>query len=368
MILSDYLDYTAGTEVPDMFNVWGGYFLVSTCVSRRVWFRLGNLTIFPNIYVMLVGDAGNGKTVAIKSIKTVLHGAEFTAISNSVETPEGLLRHMNGQPDKDPPIPSPVAFETLWPDGMVAPVYPTAVIANEFVNFINKAQDNWIAFLNDVYDEDNYTYRTKTMGKDNLIGPYITLFGALTTEVSFDLQNAKIISSGFARRTIFQYGARNFEVPHAIPETNPENIAILKSIIKQVQALSRCKGEFRWSNDAKATYKEWYDLDMPKNPGDASTPSLVDHVQTDPTHKTQYAHRTRRESRPRHGKIPRRPRIRIPRSHGKGPLQDLWRSRPQRAGRSHRQNPRYPRKAPRSSRREHPPEPPLERLSPAARF
>jgi hypothetical protein len=171
---------------------------------------------------------------------------------------------MNGQPDKDPPIPSPVAFDTLWPDGMVAPVYPITIIANEFVNFINKAPENWIAFLNDVYDQDNYTYRTKTQGADNLIGPYVGLIGALTTEVSSDLQNARVISSGFARRTIFQYGVRDFANPCPIPEVSAATTEVKVSVIKQCAALATCKGEFRWTNDAKATYERWYITNMPK--------------------------------------------------------------------------------------------------------
>lgn len=265
MILRDYLEYaTDCKEVPEMFHVWGAYTVISSCVSRRVWFNMGNLNIFPNLYVMYVGDAGNGKSIAMDRVRKVLTATEYTAISNSVETPEGLLRHMNGQPDKDPPIPSPVAFDTLWPDGQVNPVYPITIIANEFVNFINKAPENWIAFLNDVYDQDNYTYRTKTQGADNLIGPYVGLIGALTTEVSSELQNARIISSGFARRTIFQYGVRDFANPCPIPETKPESVAVMASVVKQCAALATCKGEFRWSNDAKSTYERWYITNMPK--------------------------------------------------------------------------------------------------------
>ena len=31
---------------------------------------------------------------------------------------------------------------------------PITIIANEFVNFINKAPENWIHLLNDIYDTD----------------------------------------------------------------------------------------------------------------------------------------------------------------------------------------------------------------------
>ena len=58
-----------------------------------------------------------------------------------------------------------------------------------------------------VYDAaTQFTYHTKNQGHDIINGPYFVLMGGLTTETSFDLQKNHIIQSGFARRTIFQYG------------------------------------------------------------------------------------------------------------------------------------------------------------------
>jgi len=179
-------------------------------------------------------------------------------ISRSVETPEGLWRFMNGEPKANPPVESPVAFPARWPDGQIREVHPMTIIANEFINFIGLNQQGWTNALNDIYDEDRYEYRTKNKGEDNLIGPYIVLLGALTTEVSSDLQKARIIASGFARRTIFQYGERKWHDPHAIPAFDEEKKAIRNQCVTYLRSLQKTAGAFAWTEETKAWWTVWY--------------------------------------------------------------------------------------------------------------
>lgn len=256
--LRDYLDYASHNEAPEMFHVWAGYACLSAAVSRRVWLPFGDEAIFPNIYVMFVGDAGNGKSVALRKAKRLLAELETVPISRSVETPEGLWRFMNGEPNGNPPIESPVAFPAKWPDGQLREVHPMTIIANEFINFIGLNQQGWTNALNDIYDEDRYEYRTKNKGEDNLVGPYIVLLGALTTEVSSDLQKARIIASGFARRTIFQYGERKWHEPHAIPEYDEEKKALRQRAVAYAKGLQKLSGPFIWTPETKAWWTEWY--------------------------------------------------------------------------------------------------------------
>jgi hypothetical protein len=256
--LRDYLDYTSGSEVPDMFNVWSGYVVLSAAISRKVWLPFGDEAIFPNIYVLLVGEAGNGKTVALRKAKRILTEINDTALSRSVETPEGLWRYMNGEPRADPPIESPVVFIARWPDGQLRECHPMTIIANEFVNFISKDPEGWMHSLNDIYDEDKYEYRTKNKGEDNLTGPYIVILGALTTEISFDLQKSHIISTGFARRTIFQYGERKWYEPHSIPDYDETKREQRSRVVAHAKGLQKVSGVFTWTTATQEWWDKWY--------------------------------------------------------------------------------------------------------------
>src|SRR6266498_2223605 len=264
--LRDYLEYSTGNEAPEMFHVWGGYVALSAAISRRVWLPFEDTAIFPNIYVMFVGPAGNGKTWAMRKVKRVLSELSYVPIIGSVETPPGLWRFMNGNPKADPPVDSPVAFPARWPDGQVREVHPMTIIANEFINFISVDDKGWINALNDIYDEDLYRYRTKNMGEDILLGPYIVLLGALTNEVASDLQKTRIISTGLARRTLFQYGERRWNDPHSKPHFDERQRAARDRCVAHLKLLQKTGGAFYWSEEVGEWWKAWYDPDLAEVP------------------------------------------------------------------------------------------------------
>lgn len=257
--IRDYLTYATGNEAPEMFHVWSGYAALSAAISRRVWLVDGDQAIFPNLYIMLVGDAGCGKSTALRRAKRMLAELGDVPLSRSVETPEGLWRFMAGDPQANPPVGSPVRFIAKWPDGQLREVHPMTIIANEFVNFISKDREGWTSALNDIYDEDKYEYRTKNKGEDLLIGPYIVLLGALTTDISNELQKVKIISSGFARRTIFQYGERKFHEPHAFQEFTDEQATARGRCIERLRNLTKLHGSFVMDAKTRVWWKSWYD-------------------------------------------------------------------------------------------------------------
>lgn len=257
--LRSYLHYASGNECPEMFHVWGAYAALSAAVSRKVWLPFEDIAIFPNLYVMYVGDAGNGKSWALGKMKRLLAEMKLP-YSGSLETPPGMWRFMAGNDKSDPPLPSPVKFVAKWPDGVLRDCHPMTIIANEFINFISLDQQGWVNSLNDIYDEDMYHYRTKNMGEDTLIGPYIVLVGALTTEVSSDLQKARIISTGLARRTLFQYGQRLFGDPHAIPTFTDSQKAARADCVAHLKRLNAptVNGAFTWTEEVREWWTNWY--------------------------------------------------------------------------------------------------------------
>lgn len=265
--LRDYLDYATDNEAPEMFHVWSAYSCLSCAVGRKVWLPFGRQAIFPNIYVMFVGGAGNGKSYALREIRRLLIDIDLRA-SASIETPPGLWRYITGDPTAKPPIPSPVMQLVRWPDGEVRETHPIIILANEFVNFISYDDKGWINALNDIYDEDVFVYRTKNMGTDKIIGPYVVMVGALTTEVSSDLQKSKIISTGLARRTLFQYGERKWHDPHSIPSFS---VSQKDSRDRCVAHLLKLKdnsfvGEFTWTDEVREWWDAWYRPHLAKVP------------------------------------------------------------------------------------------------------
>lgn len=256
--LDDYLHYAEGDEAPRMFHVWCGYLGLSSAIFRKVWLPFGDTAIFPNIYVMLVGDAGNGKSFAMDKIRRVLSEVPDVQISGSVETPQGLIRFMGGNPKADPPLPAHCCLPFPWADGVTRDTHNVTLIANEFVNFISLMPPEWIGVLNDIYDRDVYHYRTKGGGEDIIVGPYVSLLAALTTDISNDMQKAKIISTGLARRTLFQYGERRWENACPIPTYTESQATAKLAAIAHLTALRKVRGPFTWGEGTRDWWNGWY--------------------------------------------------------------------------------------------------------------
>lgn len=279
--LEDYLTYSTGNECPDLFHLWGGMVTLSAAVGRKCWLAFEDDAKYPNIYVMYVGDAGNGKSHAMRKARRLL-AAVGLPYSGSLETPPGMWRNMAGQPagldengkmTKEVPAPANVKRVVKWADGQLRDTHCMTIMANEFINFISLDQSGWVSAFNDIYDEDRYVYRTKNKGTDILDGPYIVLIGALTTQVSSDLQKAKIISTGMARRTIFQYGQRQFDNPHPKPvHTEAQAAAYLRCVAHlQRLNLNTTAGAFVWPEDVDAWWDSWYRKHLAGVPAQAPT-------------------------------------------------------------------------------------------------
>ena len=256
--LADYLEYSTDNEAPEMFHVWAGYATLSSAIGRRVWLTRGESVVYPNIYVLLNGAAGCGKSTAIYKARRIMSELGIN-ISNSVETPEGMLEFIAGNAKAEIPVPSPCMKLMSWPDGVIRETHQMTIVANEFIDFISKNQEGWTSMLNNIYDEDMYNYRTKNKGENVLTGPYIVLLGAIPTEISKKLQREEIISTGFARRTFMQYGERQFHRPHADPTFSPEQKAARDRCVERLKGLQKLSGPMIRTEAAGKWWKNWYD-------------------------------------------------------------------------------------------------------------
>lgn len=256
--LSDYLEYSTDNEAPEMFHVWAGYASLAASIGRRVWLTRGETVVYPNIYVLLNGAAGCGKSTAIYKARRIMSELGIN-ISNSVETPEGMLEFIAGNARAEIPVPSPCMKLMSWPDGVIRETHQMTIVANEFIDFISKNQEGWTSMLNNIYDEDMYNYRTKNKGENVLTGPYICLLGAIPTEISKKLQREEIISTGFARRTFMQYGERQFHRPHADPTFSPTQKAARDRCVERLKVLQKLAGPMTRTEAAGQWWKKWYD-------------------------------------------------------------------------------------------------------------
>lgn len=69
---SSWRNFTSGLCSPDLFIDFGFYFMIGAALQRRVWTGPSHMPVFPNPYVVFVGDPGTGKGLVTTAVYKIL--------------------------------------------------------------------------------------------------------------------------------------------------------------------------------------------------------------------------------------------------------------------------------------------------------
>lgn len=245
--LRDYLDFASGNEAHPIYHQFSALIALSSIVSRRIWIPQGYFDIYPNLYVVLVGPAGNRKTTAMSITKKLLRELKEIPFSAECQTKESLVQDLAQQTkafkvDKESP---PIQY------------HPMTICVTELSQFLGPASLHMIDFLTTIYDQDYYDVKTKNKGNDVIVGPFLNLLACTTPSWITTYLKQDIISGGFSRRAIFVYETEKAQ-RQPFPEITPEMLKKWKSMILYAKELMKLKGQFQWEAEATSWYKDWY--------------------------------------------------------------------------------------------------------------
>lgn len=249
--LQDYKIYSSGNEAPEIFHDWAALSALACFVSRKVWVPQGFLTVIPNMYILFVGNPGNGKSTAMKIGQDLVRGLEkYCPIVPSSITKEALTQEMGA---KDSTYKK--SYSHL---NQTHEYVPALIFANELVTLLGTDPLGMIKFLTDIWDEPTeFKVKTKNKGSDHIPQPFVNLLGCMTPETTSNLLKESIISGGFARRCIFVYAQRRGN-PVPRPVTTVEQIEARDRCIKHGALLCHTTGSFTWSKEAEVVFDKWY--------------------------------------------------------------------------------------------------------------
>ena len=251
--LRNYEIFSSGNEASPWFHKWGAYSVLSAVVSRKIWFDQQYFKIYPNLYVVLVGEPGDKKTTALNIARGMVQKIDLPIAPPSM-TKESLTLFMS-QDNKD----SPCNIITSI-DGTPTEISHLSIFASEIVTMLKAGgnPEGMIEFLTDIYDREVFEVMTKNKGHDLIVGPYITIFACMTPEQTGQMLKQAIISGGFSRRCIFVYGRSKAE-PVPFPTMTPEQVQAHKDCMAHLAKVKKFRGEYQMTEDAKVFFKKWYD-------------------------------------------------------------------------------------------------------------
>ena len=168
-LIEEFVLATKDLPSPERFRRWAFIGAISAVLNRNVWtvIRQG-LTLWPNVYILLVAEAAVGKGVALDAAASVLRTQPEVDIGPDSITHEALVSHMSKhmQLIEDSAIPKQKATMALF--------------LEEWGTFMREPRNDTLAMLAALYDSKRFTAETIGRGVDAVENPYLTIVAGCT--------------------------------------------------------------------------------------------------------------------------------------------------------------------------------------------
>lgn len=279
--IESYLDFYSDTEVPTLFNRWSAIAGISALLGRQCWVEHGHNRIFPNQYVMIVGESGTRKSTAVSFVKRLLEDVGYKKFAAKKTSKEKFLEDLHDGMEKiyDPEEEilditkhkkgnwtgksNPTMRELFGVERSTEPS-ECFITADEFNIFLGHSNIEFIEMLTDLWDASGlYTGRTKS-GKPILINdPTINILGG-NTQIGISMAfPTEVIGQGFFARLISVYAE---PTGRRITFPKPPNLELRKVLL---ESLMRMRGTFKGPIPLEPyayvaldeIYQEWKDLE-----------------------------------------------------------------------------------------------------------
>lgn len=209
-----YFSYVEDTEPPQVFHRWSVLTSLGAYLGRQYYMPFGEFNIYPNMYVMLIGDPGTRKSTAIKLSKRILSSANYTMFSSEQTSKEKFLLDLEGLTDEDGTVKdADGVMKTLFGDSMAgSSPKEVFVAADEFNDFIGLGNLDFMSLLGSLWDWDDpvnpFRKRLKNSKSVAIYQPTISILGGNTHAGFAEAFPPQALGQGFMSRLLLIYGER----------------------------------------------------------------------------------------------------------------------------------------------------------------
>lgn len=93
--IREFLSYTEGIPSPYIYRKWAAITALSGALERRAYLWTTKRLLFPNLFVLLVGPPGVGKSAAIEEVQDLWGKAGRFNVAPGSMTGKGVVDQLN---------------------------------------------------------------------------------------------------------------------------------------------------------------------------------------------------------------------------------------------------------------------------------
>ena len=254
-LLKDIIKLAENQEAADFSYLWAGLSCIAAQLARNVYIPFGNGKIYPNLYVMFVGDPGKRKSTAIKDLKKRIKAAGYQNICGDKVTMQKYLLDLAGVGEGSVEDSNITEFNlgiTLGTNDYVE----SYINQDEFSDFIGINNYPFISLLGNFWDIDEpYVYRTKNGQSIEIPSPIVNILGATTPSQFNTIFPPAISEQGFLSRLII---VNIPESKRKIARPLPSDASVIEKVVDGLKAVRKLSGELVMSDAVWAKLEEIY--------------------------------------------------------------------------------------------------------------
>ena len=203
-----FMDFSQPLPTPKSFRKWSALTLISSALARRCWLRANSRLppCYPNLYVLLAGDPGLGKDMAINKVADIIYEAIQRASPTIVArlggesiSPKGLIDKLGDEASKQS-----FTFKEGGAEKR-ADFHSLTFCIGELGTAMPEYDPRLVPILNDLYNNKK-GYEDSIRGLEvKISNPHITLLLGNQPNTLAEVLPEKAFRMGLTSRIIFVY-------------------------------------------------------------------------------------------------------------------------------------------------------------------
>ena len=219
-----YMDHCGRSEVPAEYHLWSCLSLIAACLADRVYFtKHDGIPLVPNLYVLLIGPSGNGKSVAMDAALRFTKELHSLNVFNGEITAAGLADELGARGPARGYESAPRSKLWLVTDELAQSV-GTGTIAVDFIRMMTR-----------IYRPGAHSIRKRTVtrGEVRITDACINWLGGSTREWLVESMPSSAIKGGTLGRMALVNCPYNFDIRIPTPQY-PDDQAQLVNLRAQL--------------------------------------------------------------------------------------------------------------------------------------
>jgi hypothetical protein len=258
--ISSWVKYSEGLPSPELWRQWAGVALVAGAMERKVFIRTRMGELYPNLYTVLVGPPGVGKTVLTSRVWAMWaelgdngdpNGFHLAASSLTSASIIDDLREANRR--------------IIHPNMEITSFNSLAICSNELGVLLPEYDNSFMSKLTDIYDGHPYSERRRTRELNFKIDrPQLNLLAATTPSYLHSILPEGAWDQGFLSRTLLVYAADRITTS-VFEELNFDD-SLQKDLIADLRHIFALGGKMVFTEEARNAIEIWNKAGMPPVP------------------------------------------------------------------------------------------------------